>query len=381
MTTLRNIFFWAFGLLPALAGAQCPSVAFIYADACEAPDGKGEFMVLDNASDPLAIDDLNLITPSGLEICARCGTQWDEPDVSNLNWLAGCGTLFHALGPGDTLPAEGRLVIFTNRNFKDDVDWSTFCDQAPIYAVAINRVDNTDKYPHNEGSCTAGTATSYLEYGASYSCGTQAVSYEPCSLPVETPTGSGGGHGVVYTAGGALAYREVGCDNFYIDDVALPPAITLTAEQLGSEVQLKWYPAQTAASLVRVESNSSLPVHLGTVTGTDAWDPLPVPGSVRYQLRTIYSEGAEQRSNWAELQVAPAAGAVTILGPNQRWTIALPAVPQGADLQLLNVQGQVLDHQVLSDQDYQLPGGLPSGIYLVTVLQQRQRYSRRIQLR
>ena len=107
--------------------AQCPHVSFIYADACEAPDGKGEFLVLDNDSLDLAIDDLELTTPDGTEVCNGCTNEWYLPDVSNLNTLAGCGTLFIGLGPGDSLPSSERLVVFTNRNFKDDVDWSNFC--------------------------------------------------------------------------------------------------------------------------------------------------------------------------------------------------------------------------------------------------------------
>lgn len=198
---------------------QCPEVAFIYADACEAPDGKGEFLVLDNDSLDMPINEFVLTTPSGFEACVGCTVEWQTPNVSSLNTLAGCGTLFVGIGPGDVLPAGKRLIVFTNRNFKDDVDWSNFCDQAPVYVVTIDKVDNTDKYTHNEGSCVSSTAKTYLEYGSAYGCGLDSVGYDPCSMDEET-TGSDGGWGIAF-ADGAATSREVGCELFDVEVTTL----------------------------------------------------------------------------------------------------------------------------------------------------------------
>lgn len=206
-------------LCSSIAFSQCPEVAFIYADACEAPDGKGEFLVLDNDSLDMPINEFTLTTPSGFEACVGCSIEWQTPDVSNLNSLAGCGTLFVGIGPGDVLPAGKRLIVFTNRNFKDDVDWSNFCDQAPVYVVTIDKVDNTDKYTHNEGSCVSSTAKTYLEYGSAYGCGLDSVGYDPCSMDEET-TGSDGGWGIAF-ADGAASSREVGCELFDIEVATL----------------------------------------------------------------------------------------------------------------------------------------------------------------
>lgn len=199
--------------------AQCPQVAFIYADACEAPDGKGEFLVLDNDSLDMPINEFTLTTPSGFEACVGCSNEWRTPDVSNLNTLAGCGTLFVGIGPGDVLPKGKRLIVFTNRNFKDDVDWSNFCDQAPVYVVTVDRVDNSDKYPHNQGSCTSYMAKTYLEYGSAYGCGLDSVGYDPCSMGEEM-TGSDGGWGIAF-ADAAGSSREVGCELFDIETTTL----------------------------------------------------------------------------------------------------------------------------------------------------------------
>lgn len=228
------------GLLSgALLQAQCPEVAFIYADACEAPDGKGEFLVLDNGDSGLPVNDLTLETPSGLEVCMGCRTEWEEPDVSELNALAGCGDLFLGIGPGDVLPAGARMVVFTNRNFKDDVDWSNFCPDAPVYALTIDKVDNTDKYTHNTGTCPLPAAVTSLDFGAAYGCGSYSVEYYPCMLPVETPAGSGGGYGVVF-ADGAAEYRQVGCELFYIDIALLETSLSFPAsENLHDKIPLQ----------------------------------------------------------------------------------------------------------------------------------------------
>lgn len=214
-----SLVFLLFGALTH-GWAQCPHVSFIYADACDAPDGKGEFLVLDNDSLDLAIDDLELTTPDGTRVCNGCSNEWYLPDVSNLNTLAGCGTLFIGLGPGDSLPSSERLIVFTNRNFKDDVDWSNFCDEAPVYVVTIDQVDNTDKYTHNTGSCVSSTATTYLRYGSGYGCGLDSVEYDPCSMAVET-TGSDGGWGIAFAPDGAGSSREVGCELFDIETSTL----------------------------------------------------------------------------------------------------------------------------------------------------------------
>lgn len=213
----KFLFSLALTVWASVAVGQCPEVAFIYADACEAPDGKGEFLVLDNDSLDMPINEFTLTTPSGFEACVGCSVEWQTPDVSNLNTLAGCGTLFVGIGPGDVLPAGKRLIVFTNRNFKDDVDWSNFCDQAPVYVVTIDKVDNNDKYSHNTGSCVSSTAKTYLEYGSAYGCGLDSVGYDPCSMDEEL-TGSDGGWGIAF-ADGAATSREVGCELF---DVEVP---------------------------------------------------------------------------------------------------------------------------------------------------------------
>lgn len=216
-----------FVLSTSLMMAQCPKVSFIYADACEAPDGKGEFLVIDNDSLAMPISEFVLTTPSGFQACTGCATEWKKPDVSNLNTLAGCGTLFVGIGPGDVLPKGKRLIVFTNRNFKDDVDWSNFCDQAPVYVVTIDKVDNTDKYTHNEGSCVSSTAKTYMEYGSAYGCGLDSVGYDPCSMAEET-TGSDGGWGIAF-ADGAGSSREVGCELFDVEAPTLDVQVATVA--------------------------------------------------------------------------------------------------------------------------------------------------------
>ncbi|GAB4410676.1 MAG: hypothetical protein OHK0039_15220 [Bacteroidia bacterium] len=201
------------GLTLHMAG-QCPHIVFIYADACDAPDGKGEFLLLDTGLEAVPVGDLTLTLPGGGQVCMSCKTRWDKPDVTNLNAITGCGTLFQALAPDDTVPPGGRLLVFTNRQFKDDVDWSSFCADAPVYVITIDKVDNTDKYAHNNTTCPQPTATTGLNFGASVPCPPHSVAYDPCSLPVESPSGSGGGYSVVFADDGSAIYRDVGCDNF-----------------------------------------------------------------------------------------------------------------------------------------------------------------------
>ncbi|MDX2246318.1 MAG: hypothetical protein SF052_06065 [Bacteroidia bacterium] len=214
---LLIVFLWTFTEM----SGQCPKITFIYADACEAPDGKGEFLVLETSDEVLPVVDLSLQLPGGLTICDGCSNSWFTADVSNLNSLAGCGTLFIGVGPGDIIPANAITVIFTNRNFKDDVDWSNFCGTGPIYVLTINKVNNNNKYPHNDGSC-AGTTYVSAEYSGLSDCSSYTVSYEPCSMALENPAGSGGGPALIFDENGAVIYTDVGCDNFIFDATTLP---------------------------------------------------------------------------------------------------------------------------------------------------------------
>ena len=262
--------------------AQCPHVSFIYADACEAPDGKGEFLVIDNDSLGLAINDLELTTPSGVRVCSGCANEWFLPDVSNLNAIAGCGTLFIGVGPGDSIPASKRLIVFTNRNYKDDVDWSNFCDEAPVYVVTINQVDNSDKYPHNTGSCISSTATTYLQYGSGYGCGLDSVEYDPCSMAEET-SGSDGGWGIAFAEDGAGSSREVGCDLFEIETATLytDPHMEMPSQETTRDMELT---IGDRTSLIRgffYENDDQIRYSFGNMQGQIVEQgPVPASGNI-----------------------------------------------------------------------------------------------------
>lgn len=228
---IRFLIFWVSPLLfiwPGLGShlySQCFKITFIYADACEAPDGKGEFLILETEEEVLPVKNLSIDLPGGLTICKTCANAWETPNVSNLNLLANCGTLFIGIGPADTIPANAMTIIFTNRNFKDDVNWANFCGTGPIYVLTINKVNNNNKYPHNDGSCLGTTYVTANFTGLS-SCSSYTVSYEPCSLPLETPAGSGGGPALIFDDYGAVIYTDVGCDNFLVDAITLAVQIS-----------------------------------------------------------------------------------------------------------------------------------------------------------
>ncbi|MEZ4826996.1 MAG: hypothetical protein R3C61_12070 [Bacteroidia bacterium] len=112
-------------------------------------------------------------------------------------------------------------VIFSNRNFKDDVNWSNFCGEGPIYVLTIDKVNNNNKYPHNDGLC-GGTAFVTANFSGISSCASYTVSYEPCSMAPEIPAGSGGGPALIFDEYGAVLYIDVGCDNFMVEAVTLP---------------------------------------------------------------------------------------------------------------------------------------------------------------
>lgn len=230
-----------FLLLPGSIHAQCPAISFIYADACEAPDGKGEFLVLDNADQPFSISDLTLVLPDGSKVCTNCDDVWSAADVSYLNEIANCGELFIPLSVKGTVPPYAKLLIFTNRQFKDDVDWSTFCGKQNFYAITINRVDNTNKYPHNSSGCGIKSAQVSVLFNNLSGCPSTTVSYSPCSMEPEIPEGSGGGPAVVFDDYGAAIYRNVGCDNFFMDAITLDAGFaSLTGKVEGFQVILDW---------------------------------------------------------------------------------------------------------------------------------------------
>lgn len=220
---------------------SCPEIIFIYADACEAPDGKGEFLYFENGNEAIDVDDISLTFPDGDDICATCNGAsacswcWETPDAASITSLhdaATCeGTVFISKGLGESIPANAKVVIFSNKQFKDDTDWSGFCEET-VYVLSINKVANSSKYPHDEdgSSCNMSIANVTLTWGTYTGCNSsQTVNYDPCDLEEEIPSGSGGGNAISF-ATGIPAYGAIGCDATFSPDLFRNPLLVLPVE-------------------------------------------------------------------------------------------------------------------------------------------------------
>lgn len=316
----RSLYIWCIGIIQIIfciglqsLQAQCPEIQFIYADACEAPDGKGEFLVLQSDSLALAIDDMTLEVPTGdsYGMSASDDANWEKPDVSNLNSLAGCGSLFTAIGPGDTLPAGGRLIIFTNRKFKDDVDWSNYCGVSNFYVVTIDKVDNTNKYPHNEGGSYP-VATTSISFDGTGGCGGESVSYDPSMLDRESPTGSGGGPSISFDASGGAIYKDVGCSEFNVEAVVMEEiSIAFHIQLMPGSVQAQWtvegHSTPILYELIRRDPEGrtdkvAFIKHHPISSQLYHWkDYPPKEGTFSYQLIVHSEAGSRHPSDWKEV--------------------------------------------------------------------------------
>lgn len=193
----------------SLAGSQstlsacvtCPVVKSILVNSCGSSTNEGtdEYVVFQNGSSALNVDDIQIDFPSAGSYCnTSCGGNTignNAAYISSLNATAGCTKFTYA----SMIPANATVVLFTGQTPSYTYDFSSMCGNSElVYALFCSNTSGSGRYANSSGANRTTTMTwgscnqSVTFFSSSANTGTDGdfVSFDNSGNPTYNNQGS-----------------------------------------------------------------------------------------------------------------------------------------------------------------------------------------------
>lgn len=201
-----------------------PQIKSILVNACGADEGLNEYIVFQNGSNSLAVNDIRIDFSSAGSYCnTTCGTNTiiDNATYTNsLNTTASCSKFIYA----DPIPANTTVLIFTSSSPSYAYDFSSLCASGEqVVALYCNSTSTTGRFANSSSTVRSTTLT--------WGTDSQTADY------IGTSTIGGDGAFADYDAAGNVTYSNNG------DCIAapLPAEIAFFESKLdNNSVKLIW---------------------------------------------------------------------------------------------------------------------------------------------
>lgn len=171
----QGTFMGCFPVPPPTANpcATCPTTLVLFVDAC-GNEASNEMMALWSGSgfnvNQMSIDfDPANSNGSSENEDIGAGCPWQEPDAAVIASIATicAGATIIGAGPGETVPANVPVIIFTSAGFNYNYNWGSLCPVAPVIYVMQNSCDRTVGAFSNGSSSGPRTTVVSLDCGCS----------------------------------------------------------------------------------------------------------------------------------------------------------------------------------------------------------------------
>jgi hypothetical protein len=342
-----------------LSNCNTPQIRSILADACSSVEGLDEQVIIENGSNALSINDINLAFPSGGTYCnSGCGTNTlgnNAAYITQLNTMAGCNLFTYA----DPIPAGAIIVVFTGQTPSYVFDYSPQCPSSQqYYAVFCNNTSTAGRFANS------GTGTRTLD--AIFAGTTESVSYAPNSL-------GGNGSFVDFDNPGNPTYRveptciyPLGVDLLnwqasMIDQDVLLTWATLSETNLGKFEVLHVDPysnTEQSVQTIYINGNSDSRKEYMVV------DPNPNPGINYYQLLSVDRDGKQERSTLAAINTQASEQYARY---SEGKVIFGQALKKGDALTFYNCEGKEIRSFEIGETSNYIEQELSPGIALVRI--------------
>lgn len=219
----------------------CPSLKAALINGCAGPcsaEGNNELIILNSGSYSIPVNPTNLnISFTGTNFTTGFSAQ--PSVVSNLNTLAGCGSLFIDVSASGVIPPNSNFMIM-NTGSCFDFNFSGYCSLAPIYVAFSNAASwPASGFFTNGGASVKNFVTNFTSISAT--CGSSTYTYIPNDLTTFASSGDGA----------SVSWATIGGPATYINEGCTPPPIVLPIQLLdfygsknGSVNELTWKVAQ-----------------------------------------------------------------------------------------------------------------------------------------
>lgn len=341
------------------SNCNTPQIRSILADACSSVEGLDEQVIIENGSNPLSINDINLAFPSGGTYCnSGCGTNTlgnNAAYINQLNTAAGCNLFTYA----DPIPAGAIIVVFTGQTPSYVMDYSPQCPSTQqYYAVFCNNTDVSGRFANS------GTGTRTLN--AVFAGTNESATYAPNSL-------GGNGSFIDFDDPGNPTYRveptciyplEVELLNWQasiMDNEVLLTWTTLSETNLGKFDVLRIDPYHATEEIVQsiyATGNSDDRKEYSVV------DTNPLPGMNYYQLASVDRDGRQARSTIAAINTQASEQYARYLSGT---VIFGKALKKGDVLTFYNCEGKEIRSFEVHEASNYVNQELSSGITLIRI--------------
>lgn len=341
------------------SNCNTPQIRSILADACSSVEGLDEQVIIENGSNPLSINDINLAFPSGGTYCnSGCGTNTlgnNAAYINQLNTAAGCNLFTYA----DPIPAGAIIVVFTGQTPSYVMDYSPQCPSTQqYYAVFCNNTDVSGRFANS------GTGTRTLN--AVFAGTNESVTYAPNSL-------GGNGSFIDFDDPGNPTYRveptciyplEVELLNWQasiMDNEVLLTWTTLSETNLGKFDVLRIDPYHATEEVVQsiyTTGNSDDRKEYSVV------DTNPLPGMNYYQLASVDRDGKQARSAMAAINTQASEQHARYLSGT---VIFGKALKKGDALTFYNCEGKEIRSFEIHEASNYVNQELSPGIILIRI--------------
>jgi uncharacterized repeat protein (TIGR02543 family) len=361
-------------------GSTCPYFVAAVVNACAGScsgEGNNEFVVMNSGSYSIPVNgtDLNLVYNNGVDNYFTQSYAAQPGVISNLNSLAGCGTLFVDASTG-TIPPNSTFFVMNQGSCFNSGSFSAYCGVGTIY-VAFS----TDATWSSAGFFGNNNSTRFFRTDfTSINAGCGAVTYN-YNVSNEFSFGSDGAS-VVFN-GTTPSYVTGGGD-------CVPPVTILPISLLdfygtkNNEVnELVWKVAEEDNILNYIVEKSEDAVHfteLGTVplnhtkTGSSVktynlTDDAPFKGITYYRLSTNEANGS--RINYAIISIDENTKEWEYTHYQQDADLIVEfknAVPKNSTMDLFDLSGKLLGTKTIDQSHVKMNvNELAAGIYFVRI--------------
>ncbi|MCD6020043.1 MAG: C-terminal target protein [Bacteroidetes bacterium] len=375
----------SFSITTTCTTSTCPYFIAAVVNACAGScgaEGQNEMAVMNSGSYNIPVNgtDLNIYYSGGTNhnftnsFAVSSGTV-----VSNLNSLAGCGSLFQFVPSGGTIPSNSTFFIL-NSNSCFNGDFSSYCGMGTIYVVISTDADWTTSGYFGNNNTPRYFQTNFTTIDAG--CATVTYSYNNSSeFDFGSPGGTAGDGNSVVFSGTSPSYISGG--GSCVPPVAILPVelIDFYGTQNGPANDLVWKVASEKNVSQYMIEKSEDGVNFSELTRVNAIgaeasflaysckDQDPFSGITYYRLSTLESNQTINHYSIIDLDRGNKDWKSLIYQENDELVVEWKNyVPKDATIALLDLSGkQLVDIDALHAQTKINTNGFAAGIYFVRI--------------
>lgn len=340
--------------------ATCPQIKSILVNACGLDEGLNEYLVFQNGSTNLPINDVRIDFFSAGSYCnTSCGTNTivnNASYVASLNATASCSKFIHV----DPIPANSTVILFTSTTPSYAYDFSPLCSNGEqVVILFCNSTSTTGRFANSASTIRNTTMT----WG---SC-TQTAGY------IGASTSGNDGDFADFDATGAVSYSNNGAC------IASPLPVKLNyfeSKLESNKIRLEWesYSEIDALDYELLKSKDGINYqHLAYINSAgnsneiikySFIDEAPLDGNNYYQLNLINLDNKVDNLGYT-LSYYHHNKVVINTKPNE-WELFTPFTI--GTIELYTINGKLINSSIINDRKTSiLNAELDNGIYILKI--------------